>query len=261
MLIVLFYLGVHKPDWLDSPAFAGQPLFVSRRRLFDRKTFPRAIMRWALDSGGFTELSLHGRWTLSAVDYVADVRRFMREVGRLDWAAPQDWMCEPEMLKKTGLSIAEHQRRTVDNYLRLRDLAPDVPFVPVLQGFKMADYWRCQDIYEAAGVDLASLPLVGVGTLCRRQATDEAQRVLATLSGSGLKLHGFGFKVQGLRRCWNMLTSADSMAWSYHARRRPPLPGHDLPGEGRRTGHKNCANCADFALGWVRNMIDGRAEA
>ncbi len=49
-------------------------------------------------------------------------------------------MCEPIVIHGgqagpirfagTGLTVAEHQRRTVTNYAQLRDLAPDLPFVP-----------------------------------------------------------------------------------------------------------------------------------
>ena len=46
-------------------------------------------------------------------------------------------MCEPFMLAKTGLTVAEHQARTVANYLELRSLAPELPFVPVLQGWSL----------------------------------------------------------------------------------------------------------------------------
>jgi len=51
-----------------------------------------------------------------------------------------DWMSEPIMLAKTGLTVAVHQARTVANYLALRDLAPDLPFIPVLQGWRLDDY-------------------------------------------------------------------------------------------------------------------------
>src|SRR5205807_2659774 len=111
---------------------------------------------WALDSGGFTELRLHGGWLTTAAAYVAAVRRYRDEIGRLEWAAPMDWMCEPFMLAKTGLTVAEHQERTVANYLELRSLAPDLPFVPVLQGWSRDDYRRCATPYEKAGVDLAA---------------------------------------------------------------------------------------------------------
>ena len=163
-----FFLGTHQPNWLET---AGVPLFVSRRRLAARKTFPRAAAAWALDSGGFTELDLFGGWTLSPREYVAEVRRLRDEIGEMAWAAPQDWMCEPHIIQKTGLSVEEHQRRTVANYLELLAVAPDLPWIPVLQGWQLWSYWRCVELYQDAGIDLASLPLVGVGTVCRRQAT------------------------------------------------------------------------------------------
>ena len=96
-------------------------------RLAGRRRLPRAATGWALDSGGFTELRLHGGWRTSAVEYVSAVRRYRDEIGNLEWAAPQNWMCEPFMSAKTGLTVREHQVRTVSNDLHLRHLAPDLP--------------------------------------------------------------------------------------------------------------------------------------
>jgi hypothetical protein len=67
-----FYLGTHRPRWL---ATLDVPLFVSRRTLASLRTPPRARAQWALDSGGFTELTMHGRWTVSAADYAREVQR------------------------------------------------------------------------------------------------------------------------------------------------------------------------------------------
>src|SRR5438552_2402998 len=116
-----FYLGVHRARWL---AETDVPLFISRRRLAGRRRLPRAIGPWALDSGGYTELSLHGRWTVPAEEYVEDVRRFQSDIGKLEWAAIQDHMCEPWILKKTGSTVRQHQERTVASYLDLRFRAP-----------------------------------------------------------------------------------------------------------------------------------------
>jgi hypothetical protein len=85
-----FYLGTHQPAWLSRGL--GIPLLVSHRRLVGRRSLPRATGPWALDSGGFTELSLYGRWLTDARTYVAAVRRYSEEIGYLDWAASQDWM-------------------------------------------------------------------------------------------------------------------------------------------------------------------------
>jgi hypothetical protein len=256
----MFYLGTHKPCWLGDARFCDVPLFVSRRRLTDMTVLPRAVGKWALDSGGFTELQMFGRWTVSEEEYIADVRRFRDEIGGLVWAAPQDWMCEPIVIAGgrgpggsfvgTGLDVAEHQKRTVANFVSLREKAPDLPFAPVLQGWTLADYWRCADLYRDSCVDLTREPVVGIGTMCRRQDTQLAKRILASFSADGIRLHGFGFKIKGLLECASLLSSADSLAWSFTARRRPPLPGHESPGPGRPKGHKNCANCADYALAW-----------
>lgn len=243
-----FYLGTHHPDWLGRPEFADVPLFISRNRLVGRKTFPRAAGRWAMDSGGFTEISMHGRWRTGPGEFVAQVRRIIDGIGRApDFVAPQDWMCEPVMLAKTGLTVAEHQQRTVANLLELRQLAPEVPWMPVLQGWTLADYLRCADLYAAAGVDLVAEPIVGLGSVCRRQATSEIDGIVATLHGRGLRLHGFGVKTGGLADYGPELSSADSLAWSYDARRNPPLTGHT---------HKNCANCWEWALRWRRRVLD-----
>lgn len=242
----LFFLGTHQPNWLGLPV----PLFISDRRLRRYRTLPRAATLWALDSGGFTELSRFGSWDNgpTPTEYLGRIRRYRDNIGHLAWAAPQDWMCEPHITAKTGLTVAEHQHRTVDNYLRLRDLDPDLPIIPVVQGWTAYDYLRCVDLYTAAGVDLTRQSLVGVGSVCRRQSTGDAQEILVTLHRAGVtRLHGFGFKVLGLARHGDLLASADSMAWSAQARRQPPLPGC--------LGHLNCANCRRYALRWRHNLL------
>lgn len=90
MPALAFYLGAHQPHWLWRARF---PLFVSHRQLARRpRTLRPATCRWALDSGGFTELSLHGRWITPAAAYAEAVTRYAGQVGGLDFAAIQDWM-------------------------------------------------------------------------------------------------------------------------------------------------------------------------
>ena len=61
--VVEFFLGTHQVNWL---ATSPVPLFVSHRRLSLRSALPRARAQWALDSGGFSELSLFGKWRTTA---------------------------------------------------------------------------------------------------------------------------------------------------------------------------------------------------
>jgi hypothetical protein len=143
-----------------------------------------------LDSGGFSELSLYGTWRTSPAEYVRAIVRYRDEIGSLAWAAPQDWMCEPPIIAKTGRSVGFHQAATVASVLELRvQLGPLV--IPVLQGWDLGDYVAC------------------------------AERA-------------------------RHLASADSMAWSYTARRQPPMPG---------CPHRSCANCPRFALAWRDRVL------
>lgn len=255
----VFYLGTHQPSWLEQ---LDVQLFVSHRRLAGRRRLPRARTWWALDSGGFTELSMYGEWRTTPEQYVAAVRRYDEEIDHLSWAAPQDWMCEPEILAKTGLTVADHQARTIDNYRRLYDLWwdtepgggdvfrdwPDLcPFMPVLQGWTVDDYRRHADAYYAAGVELEHYPVVGLGSVCRRQSTSAIAALIHEFT-PWLELHGFGCKTNGLARYGHLLGSADSLAWSYAGRREPA---------GCSPTHTNEANCLRYALSWRDRVLAG----
>jgi hypothetical protein len=243
-----FYLGTHEPSWLTRVRF---PLFVSHQRLRRYQTLPVARCLWALDSGAFSELSRHGRWTITPEEYIAAVRRYRDGITHLSWAAPQDWMCEPFMVARTGLSLGEHQQRTVTNFLLLRQLAPDLPFIPVLQGWQLGDYVRCVGMYAVAGIDLRAEPLVGLGSVCRRQATAEIADLAERLHHLGLRLHGFGVKTSGLSRYGQYLASADSMAWSFRGRY---VHGCRHRREGQRTPVSE-ANCPQFARQCRRRLL------
>jgi len=158
------------------------------------------------------------------------------------------------MLARTGLTITEHQHRTVDNLLQLRQLWPAecgrCPFVPVLQGWTAQDYQQCAQLYEAAGVRLAEEPIVGLGSVCRRQHTSQIEHLVHALARLGVALHGFGVKTTGLTRYGRLLTSADSLAWSYAGRRTP----------GCTPSHRNEANCQRFALAWHHRILTRTAD-
>lgn len=256
-----FYLGTHQPAWL---ATVSVPLFVSHRRLAGRRTLPQRARigyaetmpaPWALDSGGFSELSMFGEWRTTPAEYVAAVARYDAEVGHLDWAAPQDHMVEPQILARTRSTVEEHQARTVANYLDLCDRWARVsdaecPFMPVLQGWTFDDYHRHADQYARAGVDLAAQHLVGVGSVCRRQGTQLAERLVRSLS-PWLALHMFGVKTTGLARYGHAVETADSLGWSAAGRRTP----------GCSPTHRNEANCLPYALGWRQKVLDAVSDS
>jgi hypothetical protein len=247
---VKFYLGTHRPNWLFHEDFRDVPLFVSHNRMRERKGVGEAVTEWALDSGGFTQLSSHPEgWPPGCEEpYIEAVRRYM-QTGTLAFASQQDWMCEPWLMH--GRTVRQHQEKTVANYARLKDLAPDLPWLPVLQGWKLPDYHDCLDMFTDAGFDLPSEMRVGVGSVCRRQATSEIEEIVESLAEKGLSIHGFGVKTQGLGKYADKLASADSMAWSFRARRSEPLPDCHHG----KTGTGNCANCPRYALQWRAKLL------
>lgn len=262
----VFALGTHEPAWsrlTDVPT-----LCIARQRLTRRKAGRprRAGTDVLLDGGGFTELQYHGRWRSTPEEYAAEVGGLVEVLGRVVWCAPQDYMCEPAVIEGgtfgrlsfvgTGLSRREHIERTVQNALDLRALRPDLPWLYVVQGYAIDDYLLCLDLYRSAGVDLTAQPIVGIGSVCRRQATAEIHDVFAEMVRAGLRCHGFGVKTLGFERYAHLLSGADSTAWSdrarYHAQHAAPGVDTRMPGC-TSTAHRSCANCLTWATSWHRS--------
>lgn len=216
-----------------------------------RKRPLNAQGQWAIDSGGFSELNLNGKWTVSEKQYVQELNRLTTNRGLL-WAAQQDWMCEPWILEKTGLSVQEHQRKTVRNFAKLRSMECNVHIIPVIQGFHPDEYEECVYLFNEMGFDLRNEPLVGIGSICRRQRTDEIGQLVKRISKMGISLHGFGVKKSGLQKYGKYLASADSLAWSYEARysKRRCLDTKHHPTS------KACNNCLTYALEWRERLLN-----
>ena len=246
-----FYLGIHNAAWIDDPRTISIPLFISMNQLWRRrKPFKAWYAQVGIDSGGFSELRLNGEWTKTADEYLTKLTDLERLGLPYEWAAPQDWMVEPFMLERTGLTLEEHQKRTVENYLDLS--SKNARIIPVLQGWTLDDYFECFELYEAHGVNLRDQKLVGVGSVCRRQGTKEIERIMRSLHAKDLKLHGFGVKTQGLENYSECLTSSDSLAWSYSARYSDK---RCWDCQQRLAPPKNCANCLQWGLDWRHDIL------
>lgn len=225
--------GISEPNWLCRAELEDIPVMINAHRMERlRKDQPSAVVSWVLDPGGYTSIERYGGWRGTDAEYASTVNRWARDLGGLLWTTARDWMCEPPHLRRTGLSVEEHQRRTIASFLTIRERC-DVPVLPILQGWEEVHYRRHVDMYLRAGVDLALEPLVGVGSVCNRQDTAFASRLFQVLAQEhGLRMHGFGLK-SGAATAW--LTSGDSMWWSYRARSaKIRLAG---------CRHQNCNQC------------------
>lgn len=214
----LFYVGLHQPS--DATRFDRACISVNRLRGRKKALGCRDVL---VDSGAFTELALHGSYRDGVEEYACELRR-LHEAGvvQISAAVAQDYMCEPFMLAKTGLTIADHQRLTIERYDALRACGLPFPIMPVLQGFAPSDY--VQHVVDY-GDRLTAGMWVGVGSVCKRNGSpDQVSAVLWAIKRSrpDLRLHGFGVKLTSLEHpgVRDLLYSADSMAWSFSARKQ-----------------------------------------
>lgn len=212
-----FYVGLHQPS--DAKHFERAFISVNRLR---RRTKPIGARAWIMDSGAFTEISQHGEYRHSVAEYAEQILRWADD-PTLVAAVAQDYMCEPFIIQKTGLSVEEHQRLTIERYDELTAIvAGRVYIMPVLQGYAVQDYVRHLEMY---GDRLAHGAYVGVGSVCKRNTeVGSVEAILSAIKAArpDLRLHGFGLKTTALNSpvVRVLLHSADSMAWSFAARRQ-----------------------------------------
>lgn len=191
---LLFYPGLHQPG--DAKHFDRACISIHR---LERRRKPVECADVFVDSGAFTKLEKHGCYPEPVEVYAAQLHRLWSDgVVKISVASCQDYMCEPFMLAKTGLTIADHQRLTIERYgdlvselTRLFDGPPPFEVMPVLQGFAIGDYLRHIESY---GARLTPGMWVGVGSVCKRQGRVAIiEDLLSAIKEvrPDLRLHGF----------------------------------------------------------------------
>jgi hypothetical protein len=213
---VNFYVGLHIP----SQAVHFSRAFISVNVVRGRRK-PVPSDEWIMDSGAFRELEQFGHYRHSPEVYATEINRLAAINSGLAAAVSQDWMCEAHILEKTGQSLSDHQRLTIERYDSLLPLVHGPYLMPVLQGYLLQSYLDHIDQYQDR---LETGMYVGVGSVCKRNSNmREIEAILCAIKRKrpDLRLHGFGLKITALysgvvRDC---LHSADSMAWSFAARR------------------------------------------
>jgi hypothetical protein len=213
-----FFVGLHQPS---DAKHVTAPAFISINRLRERKS-PFVVGDWIMDSGAFSTILTHGDYPQAPAAYASEIKRW-RHNGNLLAAVAQDYMCEAHMLKITGKTIPEHQRLTIERYDELVKCdTGDVYIMPVLQGYDPEDYVSHIRQY---GDRLQFGAWVGVGSVCKRNgnaASIEAVLLAIKRERPDLRLHGFGLKTTALGSeiVRDLLETADSMAWSFAARKQ-----------------------------------------
>ncbi len=235
---MMFYVGLHQPS--DAQHFDRCMVSLRRTAVHDD---------WQLVRNAAGELRVR-QSPINAGEVMSDARAFkiLEHVGdyqntpeeyaeAVEWlaticnliaASTEDYMCEHYIFQKvfeyTGIryTVRDHQRATIQRYDRIRAvLDPAIYLLPVLQGYLPEQYVDCIRQY---GKRLGYGMWVGVGSVCKRNGSvREIAAVLRAIKRErpDLKLHGFGLKTTALQsqEVRDMLYSADSMAWSFAARK------------------------------------------
>lgn len=217
-----FFIGLHRP-WHGEHFDAA---FISVNTLRARKSaFP--VGDWIMDSGAFSTILKYGGYPDLPAVYAEEIRRWKGN-GNLLAAVTQDFMCEKHMLARTGLTVEDHQRLTIERYDTLLAEETGVYIMPVLQGYVSKEYVAHLRAY---GERIKPGMWVGVGSICKRNGDQCAiWRVLSSIKDErpDIRLHGFGLKTRSLSSpiISSYLHSADSMAWSFAARREGRNPNN-----------------------------------
>ena len=241
-----FYPGVATHEQMSYvPRF-----MVSYRKIRRGLTIPSDGKEWILDSGAFNEIKIHGNFTFSIEDYLVSVEKLQPSIFVI-----MDYMCEPFMLEKTGLSVRQHQKLTSLNHQQIKDLRQrmglNVPIMGVIQGWTLEDYlWHIDHLKSQNLIE----DKMGLGSFCRRQSTKVLLDLLREIKRSvpgWVKLHGFGVKINLFKKpeTFRLLSSSDSAAWGmwgFGLKSNKNVKYCVLyEGERRPCIHRNCINCCN----------------
>jgi hypothetical protein len=279
-----FFTGAPQPSWAWRYRCN---FFISRSTLVaDRKNPAKARVialqpakeEVGIDAETFSIMSKYGNYdSMPADQWAQHAREICAGLQRVRMVSIQDWMTETPVLKLTGpwpdaeTAIRVHQERTIDSYITLRSLAPDVKWMPVLQGNKPWQYVAHAERFEKRGINLndPEIPVIGVGSMCRRGSKPEGLAVIRAIAGMGLRMdlpqakrfHILGWMVEGVEdtaadpEMWKVMGSSDSMKWSKDARdyhiylpdcRHGEYEPREMLGYAKDWG--NCASCVRYAI-------------
>lgn len=240
------YIGI----WQVGHAKYIPQFMFSLRRLKNRKTpVPFNTYNWIMDSGAFSEININGKYTFTPQEYLRYV-----ELHQPPLFFNMDYMCEPFVLRKTGLTVKEHQEKTISNQIKIMDLLKNYniksEFSGCIQGWKIEEYIEHIDMLKSQGLVTNKM---GVGSICRRNSREQIIEVLKAVKQElpNTNLHGFGIKTDVLKEriIHDCLDSCDSMAWSFSGRRnKKSCTICEYPNS------KNCANCYKYMLNWYNRL-------
>lgn len=256
-----FYIGVNQYQqlsWVEKH-------FIYSYQLARRRKHPWMVpdrLNWIMDSGSFSELKMNGKYTFTPQEYFNTIEHWQPDIF-----VNMDYMCEPNQLEKTGMTVDQHQLLSLENQIQLKELLEDswmnghVELMGVIQGWTPLDY---EDHIQLLKDHDMIMPYMGIGSVCRRGDTNQILKVIKTVSKQlpNTKLHGFGVKTDILSNPLPhmVLDSVDSQAWCMagnygeNAEYMKKCLHHEWKRCPKNT--EDCRNCGRFMNTWLEKNLN-----
>jgi hypothetical protein len=212
------------PDWqsgLHIPAenvlISAATLWHKTRKKFTNPNFlPRTTKRIFIDSGGFTFLTKWEKYPFT-IDEFIDFLGILQEKQPIEQVAILDYPCEPDVNRSEYKTNFDRIRATVENAVVCFDKAPEINWIPVIQGYYLHEYLDCLSLYEERGIKSEKW---AIGSVCQRRDIAGPRKIITRLKKtmSNKKLHAFGISIRLLKdlQIWNSLFSSDSASWQLY---------------------------------------------
>ena len=218
-----FYFTVHPGDLIRGRLIPGCHIMLVASAHWDddKKRFrvvrPPAdhVSSIVIDSGGFTAAKRWGSYPWTHQQYVDWIRATSRDVI-LDFCAVMDYACEPNVDRSILATNKDRIKATIKNEMELKRIAPDLPWLPVLQGDNLLE--RAYDLDRRCKLGALPAGYAGLGSVCGRGAGG-AKSVVKFYADQlpGVRYHGFGMHIQALDddAVYNAIRSWDSYSWNW----------------------------------------------
>lgn len=215
-----FYYTVGPQDFTRQRLVPGSHAMLVASALWTGKqlgyrTPPDCLASLVLDSGGFQAARKWGAYPWDAAQYAHWGQRYQASGVPLTWLAILDFACEHGVNRAQHATNAQRIQATLTNAARCRDAAPDLPWLPVVQGYTLDEYGQCIEGYQREGWDLR---YCGLGTMCGRPVR-QARSILRGLRQHypTLVYHVFGMHLGVLDDAVAArgVHSWDSYAWDW----------------------------------------------
>lgn len=160
-----------------------------------------------LDSGGFSFLLRSGDYEFYPAQYIRLAKRI-----KANYVAVMDYPCEQ------GANNYERIERTIENAIKLMDLAGDLNWVMVIQGYTPEEYLYSVDRIKEQGL---LTPIMAIGSLVVRKKIEDVRKIISLVRENlprRIKLHGFGVDLRFIRDLviFKALYSTDTAAWKWN---------------------------------------------